>query len=325
MPLLKFLPRGKQKPVHAVAGRPHLLELPTEIRVQIYHEMVTPFLTYPLEYLGLYRSCKKIYQEMCLEFSRTAMKVLEGQAANPNPHLSVVPSRGFSWPDLMHLQISLPRLTVHRSQNGQLPILASLRHVVALHLESLTITLEDPEIADRVTDVDDEDHDSLEDDPSPDTHYRTYTSYGTVAVLITRMNCILCPAICFDNRHLLLNNICCLKCDPVNFKKVTAPAIVRKVVFELKHLHDEMVYIGNGDVYPFGSRHMRLSPRGDRAALRQRGWDVGGNWVHEPGDKSRPEKIVWERIRLGKAKKEWYRFADRVDATMLRTAARIAF
>lgn len=146
MPGLKRLLRrhnNKSSPLLEDSAPEHkigLLDLPAELRLQVYSCLATPLSSSPSGYSGLYLSCKQIRNEMEANFVKRAPKAIKEAYSNIDLRVRIGYTPSIKFHQLSQLTIAIPRWALDaRNEQHQLEILDSLGPVIGLHLSGLTI------------------------------------------------------------------------------------------------------------------------------------------------------------------------------------------
>jgi hypothetical protein len=324
----------------SVPQRCPIVSLPAELRLQIYHSIAPDsFLPYVhhKEYIGLFLSCKLINREMSHEALRAAPKVLQ-DAQNEQDMQDIIrlqPLHPQNFTSLMNVTLSIPRWSLFSSQ-VQEEICAAMAPILALHLSTLTIGLEDMrdeiDLVNCYSDL--HTYEFLDfhaahhwvlrgpgsQIPDPEKYYDVFTTYSDVVKFATRINCLVAPNLCTSGEHDE-GNYWCLQSPASIFQLPVANQIqspnVRKIVFLLKTLHDEETCEHCGelpqDIYPSNRERSRWHPEHEMRQLRDLSWTI--RWADEKGKwpwvtAKKPAMFEWKKIeeRKGgvlKGIKEW--------------------
>jgi hypothetical protein len=324
----------------SVPQRCPIVSLPAELRLQIYLSIAPDsFLPYVhhKDYMGLFLSCKLINREMSHEALRAAPKVLQD---TQNEHdmqdiIRLQPLHSKDFTSLMNLTLSIPRWSLFSSQ-VQEEICAAMAPVLALHLSTLTIGLEDMrdeiDLVNCYSDLHTYEfldfraaHHWVLDGPGsqiPDRekYYDVCTTYTDVVKFAIRMNCHVTPNICTSGEHDE-GNYWCLQSPGSTFQLTVANQTqspnIRRIVFLLKTLHNEETCEHCGelpqDIYPSNRERSRWHPEHEMRQLRDLGWTI--RWADEKGKwpwvaAKKPTMFEWKKIeeRKGcvlKGIKEW--------------------
>ncbi|KAJ8114464.1 hypothetical protein OPT61_g3663 [Boeremia exigua] len=272
--------------------RSRLLELPAELRVEIYSFVLDPLRSPPSTYSGLLLTCKLIKSEIEFELEKATRQAIKEFFPSKIPPTQCLRATGFVL--LTHICIDVPRVLLGTNQRPRLfpVVLLELRPVIALHLRHLSLLVWDHVESDQPLI-------QLWEYRKSGNLYGIRTTRAHMGPFAVRVTCLLCPEVCHQDKHSSENRQFCIKdhftedteAEPLKVN-VNAVSVIFKGL-DSWHLYHRP--------YPV----LHASPGQDRESLARHGWLLrhGANDEGDALDSPTPTSILWLRAKAARNSK----------------------
>jgi hypothetical protein len=289
-------------------GLSPLLQLPAELRLQIYMHVGIPLVSAPCNLSGLFLSCKTIHSELDTELAKRATRVLDAHLSSDMRLVDSSCLQRFNDVTRLNITVGLPSwMLFRRSDTETVKMLRDLSQLMSLYLHTLTLQIyeaEEPSNGNRHVESS-EQHGSANNHITPSTH-NTQIRWSDVAPFAMRLNCLICPKLCSGKRHFPIYSFCT--------HQLLSPRKprLRKLIFELEKLQPEINI--SPIFYPLGvvalpptfDKPYGIAPDLDGPSLRRFKWYHQEDAERMLDGMPYPSRMVWEkRVAVGALKRSW--------------------